>query len=92
MALSGHALWTNDGGGYSGGNSSDPVFQELIVRWLQASVFFPIMRLHGQRLGGPPTDACGDTGGDNEIWNLAADQAHYDALAETLNLVSFRYY
>ena len=52
----------------------------------QASAFFPIMRLHGHRLGGPPTNECGDTGGDNEIWNLAADQAHYDAMAAVLSL------
>ena len=32
MGLSGHALWTNDGGGYGGGNPADPVFQDLIVR------------------------------------------------------------
>lgn len=32
-------------GGYAGGDPSDPMFQELIVRWLQASAFFPIMRL-----------------------------------------------
>ena len=35
MALSGQALWTNDGGGYANGDPSDPVFQQLIVRWLQ---------------------------------------------------------
>ena len=86
MGLSGHALWTNDGGGYAGGNPDDPTFQELIVRWLQASAFFPIMRLHGQRAGGPPDDACGNTGGDNEIWTLAKDQAHYDALAAILQM------
>lgn len=32
MGLSGHALWTNDGGGYGGGDPSNPVFQDLIVR------------------------------------------------------------
>ena len=66
MALSGQALWTNDGGGYAGGDPDDAEFQELVVRWLQASAFFPIMRLHGQRKGGPPSDECGATGGDNE--------------------------
>ena len=38
MALSGHAIWTNDAGGYANGNPSDPTFQELIVRWLQVRV------------------------------------------------------
>ena len=86
MGLSGHSLWTNDGGGYSGGDPDDSVFQQLIVRWLQASAFFPIMRLHGQRAGGPPDNACGKTGGDNEIWTLAKDQEHYDALVAAVNL------
>ena len=76
MGLSGHALWTNDGGGYADGDPSDPTFQQLIVRWLQASAFFPIMRLHGSREGGPPSTECGETGGDNELWNLAPDAAH----------------
>ena len=86
MALSGHALWTNDGGGYSGGDPANPVFQELIVRWLQASTFFPIMRLHGQRKGGPPADECGETGGSNEPWNLATDPEHYAAIAAAMTL------
>jgi alpha-D-xyloside xylohydrolase len=86
MALSGHALWTNDGGGYGGGDPADPVFQELVVRWLQASAFFPIMRLHGQRRGGPAADECGSTGGDNEPWTLARDAAHYSAIAAAMQL------
>jgi len=86
MGLSGHALWTNDGGGYGGGDPSSPDFQELVVRWLQASAFFPIMRLHGQRKGGPPADQCGDTGGDNELWTLAPDAAHYNALVAAVTL------
>ena len=88
MGLSGHALWTNDGGGYGGGDPSDPVFQELIVRWLQASTFFSIMRLHGDRSGGPPADSCGETGGDNELWTLAVDSEHYDALVAAVQLRS----
>ncbi len=62
------------------------MFQELVVRWLQASAFFPIMRLHGQRRGGPASDACGATGGDNEPWTLLPDAAHYDALAAVMAL------
>lgn len=37
VMMSGVALWTTDIGGYEGGNPSDPVFQELIVRWFQVS-------------------------------------------------------
>lgn len=54
VSLSGIAAWTNDAGGYAGGDPADPQFQELIVRWLQASAFFPVMRLHGRRSGGRP--------------------------------------
>lgn len=88
MGLSGHALWTNDGGGYAGGDPDDPTFQQLIVRWLQASAFFPIMRLHGQRAGGPPEDECGATGGPNEPWELSRDEEHYEAIANAMQLRS----
>ena len=29
------------------------------------------------RIGGPPSDQCGGTNGDNEVWNLAKEPAHY---------------
>ncbi len=54
---------------------------------LQFGAFCPLFRLHGQRAGGPPSDpVCGFTNGDNEVWNLAKDQAHYDALVGMMNL------
>jgi hypothetical protein len=54
---------------------------------LQFGAFCPLFRLHGQRAGGPPSDPmCGDTGGDNEVWNLARDPAHYQALVAMLML------
>ena len=82
MGLSGHALWTNDGGGYANGDPNDATFQQLIVRWLQASAFFPIMRLHGQREGGPPDDpTCGATGGDNVC---GCPHAHFARARATL--------
>ena len=70
VSLSGVVLWTSDIGGYHGGNSSDPVYQELIVRWFQFGAFCPLFRLHGKRSGGPPADACGTTNGDNEVWSF----------------------
>ena len=72
VSLSGVVLWTSDIGGYKGGNATDPVFQELIVRWFQFGAFCPVFRLHGKRVGGPPTDACGTTNGDNEAWSFGA--------------------
>jgi alpha-D-xyloside xylohydrolase len=62
-------LWTSDIGGYKGGNATDPMYQELIVRWFQFGAFCPLFRLHGKRVGGPPADACGTTNGDNEVWS-----------------------
>ena len=87
-AMSGVPHWSCDGGGYEGGNTTDPAFQELVVRWLQFSAFIPLMRLHGRRTGSgdPPNDVCGATGGDNELWTLAPDQAHYDGLTAAVLL------
>ncbi len=86
FSLSGQALWTTDIGGYSGGNPDSKEFQELIVRWFQFGAFCPLFRLHGQRIGGPPADGCGDTNGDNEVWNLARDPQHYDGIARVMHL------
>jgi alpha-D-xyloside xylohydrolase len=80
-------MWTTDTGGYWGGDPTDPVFQELIVRWFQFSAFSNLFRLHGHRAGGPPSDPqCGGTNGDNEIWNLATDPAHYNAIVAVMHL------
>ena len=38
--------------------------------------FLPIMRLHGQRVGGP----CRRVWEYSELWTLAPDAAHYNAL------------
>jgi alpha-D-xyloside xylohydrolase len=86
VAVSGVALWTTDMGGYWGGDAKDPVFQDLIVRWFQFGAFCPLFRLHGHRAGGPPSDSCGDTNGDNEVWNLAADDTRYNAIAAVMRL------
>lgn len=58
FALSGMPYWTTDIGGYYGGvldnpprgpATTDPVFQELYVRWYQFGVFNPLFRTHGKR-------------------------------------------
>ena len=66
--LSGVVLWASDTGGYLGGDASDPVWRELLVRWTQFSALCPIFRWHGKRVGGEPPDACGPTNGANEPW------------------------
>lgn len=85
-ALSGVPLWTTDIGGYHGGNPADPVFQRMIVRWFQFGAMCPIFRLHGHRGGGPPSNQCGPTNGDNEVWNLAKDPEHYAAIEAVMRL------
>ena len=52
----------------------------------QFGAFCPLFRLHGRRAGGPPADECGSTNGDNEVWNLAPDAAHYDAIVAMMML------
>lgn len=86
--MSGVALWTTDIGGYTGGNPSDPQFQELITRWFQFGAFSPLFRLHGHRDGGPPDDACGGTNGDNEVWNLAGGEGtpNYRGIVRVMRL------
>lgn len=83
----GPALWTTDIGGYNGGTPADPVFQELIVRWFQFGAFCPLFRLHGHREGAhPPSNECGGTNGDNEVWNLAKEPSHYAAITNMMRL------
>ena len=86
VGLSGIPLWTTDIGGYGGGNPADPSFQQMIVRWFQFGAFCPLFRLHGHRSGGPAPNQCGDTNGDNEVWNLAPQQNHYDAIVAVMEL------
>ena len=86
VMMSGPSLWTTDIGGYFGGNPSDPVFQDLIVRWFQFGAFCPLFRLHGHRDGGPPSNECGPTNGDNEVWNLAEEPAHYAGITTVMKL------
>lgn len=66
MAISGIPWWTTDIGGFRGGESTSPDFQQLIVRWFQFGAFCPIFRLHGHRL--PNTDDF--NGAANEVWSF----------------------
>ena len=57
---------------------------------LQFGAFCPLFRLHGHRGGAaakanPPTQ-CRETNGDNEVWNLARDPEHYDAIVAVMEL------
>merc|ERR1719265_1961702 len=69
VAMSGISLWTTDIGGFRNGNTEDPIFRELIVRWFQFGAFCPIFRLHGARGGPQDKDKCGSKG-FNEVWSF----------------------
>jgi len=47
--MSGIGWWTTDIGGYSGGNSQDATYREIIVRWFQYGMTCPLFRQHGHR-------------------------------------------
>lgn len=84
--LTHQGMWTSDIGGYNGGNTSDPMFGELIVRWFQFGAFSSIMRLHGHRVNGGICTECGCTNGDNEIWTLAQNPTAYNAMVDAVNI------
>jgi alpha-D-xyloside xylohydrolase len=48
-ALTGLPYWTTDIGGFVGGDTTSPAYQELFVRWFEYGVFCPIFRAHGAR-------------------------------------------
>lgn len=45
-----------------------------------------MFRLHGHRSGGPPTNECGPTNNDNEVYNLAKEPGHYNSIVTVMRL------
>ena len=70
MAMAGIPWWTTDIGGFFGGETADPLFRELIVRWFQWGLFCPVFRLHGFRNSWDVKNA-----GPNEVWSFG-DEAY----------------
>jgi alpha-D-xyloside xylohydrolase len=62
FALSGIPYWTTDIGGFVFGDTTDPAFRELFIRWFQFGTFNPILRVHGTR---HPDE--------NELWSYGPD-------------------
>jgi alpha-D-xyloside xylohydrolase len=83
LALCGIPWWTTDIGGFHGGDSRDPAYRELMIRWFQYGVFCPLFRLHGDREPRTPTSYA-QTGGPNEVWSYG-EQA-YEIIAGLLHL------
>jgi alpha-D-xyloside xylohydrolase len=62
FSLSGLPYWTTDIGGFFIGNTNDPGYRELFVRWFQYGTFCPIFRVHGTR-----------TTNENELWSYGPE-------------------
>ena len=89
MGVAGIPWFTTDIGGFHHGDSTDPAFHELLVRWFQLGTFLPVMRLHGDRL--PYADVTARdgsarlrSGGPNELWSFG--EKVYDILARYVHL------
>jgi alpha-D-xyloside xylohydrolase len=61
-SMTGLPYWTTDIGGFVGGDTSDPAFRELFVRWFEYGTFCPIFRAHGARANN-----------QNELWSFGAE-------------------
>ena len=57
-SMTGLPYWTTDIGGFLGGDTSNPAYQEVFVRWFQYGSFCPIFRVHGVR-----------SNHQNELWS-----------------------
>jgi|SRR5579862_269713 len=61
-SMTGLPYWTTDIGGFLGGNTTDPEYQEVFVRWFQYGAFCPIFRAHGSRANN-----------QNELWSYGPE-------------------
>lgn len=81
MSIAGISWWTTDIGGFIGGDASDPVFRECLIRWFEYGTFCPAMRLHGDRRPAILPKDCEPSskgiavhsGADNEIWSYGEE-------------------
>ncbi len=80
MGMAGIPWWTSDIGGFMGGDSSDPAFRELLVRWFAWGCFSPVFRMHGER--SPWFEREQEyrngvrqltSGQDNEVWSFGEE-------------------
>ena len=60
--LSGIPYWTTDIGGFTSGNTNDPAYRELFVRWFEYGAFCPVFRVHGTR-----------SNNQNELWSYGPE-------------------
>ncbi|HYK37295.1 TIM-barrel domain-containing protein [Alloacidobacterium sp.] len=58
FSMTGLPYWTTDIGGFLGGDTDDPAYREVFVRWFQYGAFCPVFRVHGTR-----------SNHENELWS-----------------------
>jgi len=80
MGMAGIPWWNADLGGFTGGETTDPAFRELLARWFAWGVFTPVMRMHGDRLPyEPPKEEFRNgvrqfgSGAPNEVWSFGEE-------------------
>jgi alpha-D-xyloside xylohydrolase len=61
-SMTGLPYWTTDVGGFLGGDTDDPAYREVFVRWFQYGSFCPIFRVHGTRVNH-----------QNELWSYGPE-------------------
>lgn len=61
-SMTGLPYWTTDIGGFVGGDTTDPAYRELFVRWFEYGAFCPIFRAHGARKNN-----------ENEMWSFGPE-------------------
>jgi alpha-D-xyloside xylohydrolase len=85
-SMTGLPYWTTDIGGFVGGDTRDPAYRELFVRWFQYGSFCPVFRAHGTRKNN-----------ENELWSYGEeaqkvltlyDQLRYRLLPYTYTLAA----
>jgi alpha-D-xyloside xylohydrolase len=85
MMVSGIPWWTSDIGGFFDSDIESPYFRELVVRWFQFAVLWPVFRLHGNRHADFYNAGLFSSGDANEVWSFG-DEA-YDVIR---GLLGFR--
>jgi alpha-D-xyloside xylohydrolase len=75
MMVSGIPWWTSDIGGFFDSDIESPYFRELVVRWFQFAVLWPVFRLHGNRHADFYNAGLFSTGDPNEVWSFG-DEAY----------------
>lgn len=82
MSVSGQPWWTYDAGGFfrPGDQYTNQAYKDCMMRWVQTSVFLPLMRVHGY-------------GSNTEFWNYGTEVTDLarQALATRYRLAPYLY-